>query len=69
MVVELQRRGHYGNGVIDVENYGGGGINDVKTLQRWRDHGCCGIVQLVNYTDVELKKVENLWKQYNYEQV
>ena len=45
------------------KNYGGGGINDVKKLRRWRDHGCCRIMELVNYRDGSGKFMEvvQLW--------
>ena len=45
------------------KNYGGGGINDVKKLRRWRDYGCCRIMELVNYRDGSGKFMEvvQLW--------
>jgi hypothetical protein len=34
----------------------------VEKLRSWRDHGCCGIMELVNYIDVGLKEVKHLWR-------
>jgi hypothetical protein len=35
---------------------------DVEKLHRGRDHGCSGIMELVNYIDVGQKEVKNVWR-------